>query len=94
MNISDYRVEPADYNADFDDLRTIREAVFVVEQNIPQDLEFDGIDPECLHFVARDNQHEAIGTARLAPDHTVGRMAVLENWRGQRRRQSLIAGSD
>jgi predicted GNAT family N-acyltransferase len=83
MNISDFRVEPADYQADFDDLRAVREAVFILEQNIPENVEFDGADPDCYHFVARDNQHHAIGTGRLAPDHKIGRMAVLKTWRGK-----------
>lgn len=83
MNISNFRVEPADYKADFDDLRAVREAVFIVEQNIPEAIEFDSVDPVCYHFIARDDQHEAIGAARLTPDHKLGRMAVLANWRGK-----------
>lgn len=83
MNISDFRVEPADYKVDFDDLRAIRAAVFIREQNIPEDIEFDSIDPDCYHFIARDNQHNAIGTARLAPDQSIGRMAVAQPWRGK-----------
>ena len=83
MNISDFRVEPADYHADFDDLRAVREEVFITEQNIPKDLEFDHIDPDCIHFIARDNFHQAIGTARLSPDHKFGRMAVLKTWRNK-----------
>ena len=31
----DFRVEPADYAADFKDLRNIREPVFVIEQQVP-----------------------------------------------------------
>ncbi len=90
MNISDFRIEPASYQADFDDLRAVREAVFVVEQNIPEEVEFDSIDPDCHHFVARDNQHQAIGTGRLAPDGKIGRMAVLQTWREQGVGEALL----
>jgi predicted GNAT family N-acyltransferase len=90
MNISDFRVEPADYKADFDDLRAIREAVFINEQNIPEEIEFDAIDPDCYHFVARDNQHNAIGTGRLSPDQKIGRMAIMDNWRGKGAGKSLM----
>lgn len=90
MNISDFRVEPANYQVDFDDLRTLREAVFMVEQNIPKEVEFDGIDPDCHHFIARDNQHQAIATGRLAPDHKIGRMAVLATWRGKGVGEALL----
>ena len=81
MNSFDFRVEPADYHADFDDLRAVREAVFIVEQRIPKDIEFDRIDPDCIHLIARDNFHQAIGTARMSPDQQFGRMAVLKAWR-------------
>ncbi|CAG7857283.1 hypothetical protein MCAMS1_02052 [biofilm metagenome] len=90
MDISNYRVEPADYKADFDDLRAIREAVFINEQNIPNEIEFDAVDPDCFHVVARDNFHRAIGTARLSPDQKIGRMAVLDNWRGKGVGKSLL----
>jgi predicted GNAT family N-acyltransferase len=83
MNISDFRVEPANYQADFDDLRAVRVAVFINEQNIPEEVEFDSVDPDCHHFVARDNQHQAIGTGRLTTDGKIGRMAVLQTWREQ-----------
>ncbi len=83
MIIADFRVEPADFVADFDDLRSIREAVFVVEQQIPQSIEFDTIDPSCHHFIARDANHNPIGTARLSPDQKIGRMAVLPDWRNK-----------
>ncbi|MBK8814363.1 MAG: GNAT family N-acetyltransferase [Methylococcaceae bacterium] len=90
MHISDFRVEPADYKADFEDLRLIRKAVFIVEQNIPEDIEFDVIDSNCYHVIARDNHHKPIGTARLSPDRKIGRMAVLENWRGKGVGKALI----
>ncbi|WP_411728151.1 GNAT family N-acetyltransferase [Methyloglobulus sp.] len=90
MNISDFRVEPADYQVDFDELRTLREAVFIVEQNIPKEVEFDTVDPDCYHLIARDNQHQAIGTGRLTPDHKIGRMAVLETCRGKGVGEALL----
>jgi predicted GNAT family N-acyltransferase len=90
MNISDFRVEPASYQADFDDLRAVRVAVFINEQNIPEEVEFDSVDPDCHHFVARDKQHQAIGTGRLAPDGKIGRMAVLQTWRGQGVGEALL----
>jgi len=82
MSISNFRVEPADFSVDFDDLRALREAVFMVEQNIPEGTAFDAIDSLCHHVIARDNQHQAIGCGRLAPDGNISHMAVLENWRG------------
>lgn len=83
MNIQDYRIEPADFRADYDDLRTVREAVFEVEQKIPADLEWDELDPQSIHVIARDELHRPIGTGRLTPERNIGRMAVLQPWRHQ-----------
>tara|TARA_R110000796_G_scaffold249183_1_gene376703 strand:- start:554 stop:979 length:426 start_codon:yes stop_codon:yes gene_type:complete len=59
----------------------IRRKVFIDEQNVPQDEEWDGLDPACLHFLAMlDGQ--PVGTARLLPDAHIGRVAVLDNARG------------
>ena len=49
---------------------------------MPLELEWDAIDPECWHVLALDGQGNAIGTGRLTPQHTIGRMAVLPAWRG------------
>ena len=65
------------------ELAAIRRQVFVVEQHVPEDLEWDGIDPQCSHVVARDLLGRPIGTGRLLPDGHIGRMAVLEPWRGK-----------
>ena len=59
----------------------IRRKVFINEQNVPQEEEWDGLDTECLHFLAMlDGQ--PVGTARLLPDAHIGRVAVLANARG------------
>ena len=65
------------------ELAVIRRQVFVIEQNVPEDLEWDGIDPQCRHVVSRDFGGRPIGTARLLPDGHIGRMAVLHSWRGK-----------
>jgi len=67
-------------------LRAIRTRVFIQEQNVPEELEWDGEDAQALHVLAREPSGQAIGTARLllhdALAH-IGRMAVLAEWRGQ-----------
>lgn len=77
-----FRVEVVDdYDAALDDLRAVREVVFVQEQQVPLELEWDALDPACRHVVARDAQGAAIGTGRLTPERRIGRMAVLRDWR-------------
>ena len=86
----DFRVEPADYTVDFKDLRSVREPVFVQEQNVPLELEWDELDPKCTHVIARDDAHRPIGTGRLTPEHKIGRMAVLKEWRGRGVGEALL----
>ena len=61
--------------------RPVREKVFVDEQGVPSELEWDEWDERCEHAVACDPEGRAIGTARLVPDGRIGRMAVLAEWR-------------
>jgi predicted GNAT family N-acyltransferase len=90
MNIPEFYLEPANYAADFDVISSVREAVFVLEQNIPAELEFDELDRDCHHMLARDSQGGAIGTGRLTSDGRIGRVAVLREWRLQRVGTSLV----
>ena len=62
-------------------LRDVRQRVFTEEQGVPAELDVDGIDPECVHFVAHDDRGAVIGTARLMPTGQIGRMAVLPEHR-------------
>ncbi len=62
-------------------LRRVRQAVFVVEQRIPENLEWDAADPASLHALAEDGAGEPIGCGRLLADGHVGRLAVVRPWR-------------
>lgn len=61
----------------------IRERVFVHEQHVPPDMEWDEHDAGACHVLARGPDGSPIGTGRLLPDGQIGRMAVLPDWRGQ-----------
>ena len=78
-----FRVDAVDYESALEDLRAIRETVFVQEQQVPLDLEWDALDPQCVHVLARTLDGLPIGTGRLTPEHKIGRMAVLRDWRGK-----------
>lgn len=77
------RVELVEWPRAGTDIRAIRETVFIHEQGVPVDLEWDGLDASCAHVLAWSESGEAIGTARLQPNGTIGRMAVLKAWRGR-----------
>jgi predicted GNAT family N-acyltransferase len=80
---TDFFVEVADYQTDLAALRQVREPVFVQEQKVPIEEEWDELDPLSRHVIARDLQGQPIGTARLTPQHKIGRMAVLSDWRSR-----------
>ena len=64
-------------------LQGIRKTVFISEQNVPESLEWDGLDAQCLHLLVVDLQGQPIGCARLLASGHIGRMAVLSEWRGR-----------
>ncbi|MDH0300931.1 MULTISPECIES: GNAT family N-acetyltransferase [unclassified Pseudomonas] len=74
-------VRLADWHKDNADIHRIRSAVFVAEQHVPPELEFDAEDPTAVHFLAMEGDYP-IGTARLLLDGTIGRVSVLKDWRG------------
>ncbi|HLM53281.1 MAG TPA: GNAT family N-acetyltransferase [Pseudoxanthomonas sp.] len=86
-----FRIEPIDYASGLSELRAVREAVFVREQQVPLDQEWDALDPLCQHVIARDAAGAPIGTGRLTPEHKIGRMAVLAQWRGRGVGDALLA---
>ncbi len=84
------RVELLDWAHAEPFIRPIRETVFIHEQAVPEDLEWDGLDTHCAHVLAWNDQGDAIGTARMQTNGTIGRMAVLENWRGRGAGRALL----
>jgi len=79
--MSEIHVRVADWQKDNADLRRIREAVFIAEQSVAPELEWDTEDADVVHFLAFERDY-AIGTARLLPDGHIGRVSVLKDWRG------------
>lgn len=77
----EFEVREVPWQAAAETLRAIRRQVFVEEQGVPEELEWDGLDPDCRHVLAVDANGEALGTGRLLPDGHIGRMAVLQPWR-------------
>jgi predicted GNAT family N-acyltransferase len=65
-------------------LKSIREAVFIREQSVPAELEWDGLDESARHALALSHQGDAIGCGRMFADGHIGRIAVLPQWRKQK----------
>ena len=76
-------IRPVSWTQSRDALHAVRRAVFIEEQRVPEELEWDEADEICRHVLAISDDGAPIGTGRLLPDGHVGRMAVLREWRGQ-----------
>jgi predicted GNAT family N-acyltransferase len=87
---AEFHVEPATWSVDMAALRAIRTEVFVTEQNVPEDEEWDEFDAISQHVIARTPDGTAIGTGRLTPHGTLGRMAVMRDWRGKGVGQAML----
>jgi predicted GNAT family N-acyltransferase len=77
----------ADTEQRYEDALSVRYAVFVDEQGVPEDLEVDEHEDDAMHFVAYDEDGDPVGAARLreyeAGVGKVERVAVLEARRGE-----------
>jgi predicted GNAT family N-acyltransferase len=75
-------VRDANFDADFASIRLIRETVFIDEQRVPRELEFDERDPLCRHVLVFDGA-APVGTGRLDIGYggKVGRVAVVATHR-------------
>ena len=71
----------------------IRHEVFIKEQEVPVELEWDEFDQDALHAIVKKDQ-EVIGTARLIIDNAkarIGRMAIQKKYRQQGIGQKLLS---
>lgn len=76
------KIRIASWDSDQDSLARIRRLVFIEEQNVPEDMEWDEYDDSATHFlISLDNK--VIATARLKTDGQIGRMAVLAEYRNK-----------
>ncbi len=72
-------------------LRAIREAVFIIEQHVPEALEWDDMDARSTHALALAADGTPIGCGRLLPTGYIGRLAVLAPWRDRGVGAALLA---
>jgi len=72
-----------DWDTQREGARAVRFDVFVVEQNVPLELEWDEMDAQSLHALVLDAAGRAVATGRLLPDGHIGRMAVRKEARGR-----------
>ncbi len=93
-NTNVFTVRRAQWASDGAALAAIRYEVFVVEQRVPEEEEWDGMDASSQHVIALAADGTAIGAGRLLPGGShgrIGRMAVLKPWRGRGVGRALLS---
>ncbi|GGY66730.1 GNAT family acetyltransferase [Cellvibrio zantedeschiae] len=85
-----YTFISTDWKARQQQLREIRELVFIQEQAVPVADEWDDKDESAIHFLVLTPQNNAIACARLLIENRqnqllchIGRVAVLSKYRNQ-----------
>lgn len=73
-------VREARWASDSDALGALRSTVFVEEQGVPREVEWDGRDADAWHVIAEHDQ-DPVGCGRLLPGGRIGRLAVQKGWR-------------
>ncbi len=91
MSDADYSIRQARWPEERELLRQVREPVFVEEQGVPLEMEWDDDDLMAYHLIALDSRRQPIATARLLGSGQIGRMAVLPDWRGRGVGAALLA---
>lgn len=87
--MSEINIKTVDFNEFITEIKEIRTTVFIKEQNVPIELEWDEFDQDSLHILAYyDNK--AVGTARLLNDGHIGRMAVLKDYRNRNIGENML----
>jgi predicted GNAT family N-acyltransferase len=105
MSSSSYVVRVAEDPADREACFAVRKEVFVVEQGVPQDLEYDAYDADAVHVLAVREDGVPLGAGRLLYGEvaaartggelgagSLGRLAVLKTARGLGVGVALVRG--
>ena len=80
-----------DYQTLQKECNVIRHLIFVMEQNVPHDLELDDRDPICTHLLLKlNNQYIATGRIDLEKQGKIGRIAVLPSFRNNGYGQTVL----
>lgn len=75
-------------------LRALRQRVFIDEQHVPEELEWDGEDQEAVHFLAMDADRKPVGCIRLLPTGQISRLCVLSEQRNYGVGSSLLVAAE
>jgi predicted GNAT family N-acyltransferase len=86
------KIEIVKWIDEYELLTMIREKVFIEEQEVTSQLEWDGMDKDAIHFLAFKDK-KGVGCARafvIQNRMQLGRLAVLREYRGEGIGSALI----
>ena len=72
-------------DAEYNEILKVRKIVFIQEQNVPSQIEFDGLDKESIHVIIKLN-NKTIGCARIRTINgnvKLERIVILKEFRGK-----------
>jgi len=84
------KVLTSDWNSSKDQLTFVRKQVFIIEQGIAPEDEWDDQDEDAVHFVSFGTTAVPTGTCRLTENGQISRLAVLPAYRHQGYGEMLI----
>ena len=90
----EFSIERTSWQDGRGDLARIREQVFIREQRVPEEMEWDGEDEASVHFLARDAEQTPLGCIRLTPTGQLSRLSVLEEYRNQGIGKALLDAAE
>jgi len=82
MNENNCIIRAASWKNEQHVIMAIRSDVFIREQQVPEELEWDGQDASAMHVLACCDE-TAVGTGRLLRTGRIGRMAVRRELRNR-----------
>ena len=82
MSSENIKIHITSWRNDKEVLAKIRRHIFIEEQNVPEELEWDEHDNSSTHFFVTSDDR-VIAVARLKTDGQIGRMGVLAEYRKQ-----------
>lgn len=87
--MSEIIIKQVDFKEHFSDIEAIRTAVFIKEQHVPIELEWDEFDNDSTHILAYYDNNP-VGTVRLLNDGHISRMAVLKGFRKRKIGENML----
>lgn len=91
--MTDFHVSVVSWASANDLLAQIRTEVFILEQKVPVELEWDNLDAHAIHLLAQDGNGNPLGCARITDQGKIGRMAVVKDGRGKGIGKALLVAA-